>query len=78
MISRFWVVVLPAIVMAQIQPLFLMNRSAFTSRIVIYVTNLLVRGFLSGYVFSQVQNPLLNSPLDQSPQAAYTRHMCSL
>jgi hypothetical protein len=55
MIPRFWVVVLPAIVMSQLEPLFLMNRSAFISRIVVDVTNSLVRNFLSRYVFRQVQ-----------------------
>ena len=52
---RFWVVVLPAIVMSQIEPLFLMNRSVFISRIVVDDTNSLVRNFLSRYVFRQVQ-----------------------
>ena len=55
MISRYWVCMQPVIVMSQIGPLFLVNRSAFISRIFIYVTNPFTRDFLSGYVFSQVQ-----------------------
>ena len=51
MIARFWVVVLPAIVMSQIEPLFILNRSEFLSRIVFKLINSLARGFLSGYVF---------------------------
>ena len=59
MICSFWVLVLPVIVMSQIEPLFLMNRSAFTTRIVIDVANRLVRNFLSGYVFSRFQNYII-------------------
>ena len=62
MTSRFWVVVLPAIVMSQIEPLFLMNRSTFIFRIDIHVTNHLVRNFLSRYVFSRVQKSITQQP----------------
>jgi ATP-binding cassette, subfamily G (WHITE), member 2, SNQ2 len=63
MISRFWVVVLPALVMAQIEPLFLMNRSASISRIVIDILMLLLGIFFRGTFSVKFRNPLFNSPL---------------
>ena len=56
-------VVLPALVMAQIEPLFLMNRSAFISRIVIDILMFLLGIFFRGTYSVRFKDPLFNKPV---------------